>query len=77
MKGHRGRIVHIESVQDLDGRLASGLRVLDGYRLHGLDLTGHSGMLAALDVSGATFLGCRFAPGDAARAEEQGALVLP
>ena len=77
MKQHRGRLVQVESLAELDDRLAAGARSLRGWRLRGLDLTDRSRELARLELTGATFLGCRFAPGDAVRAEEQGALLLP
>jgi len=77
MKPHRGRVVHVDSLVELDIRLAAGARNLRGWRLRGLDLTERTDALARLDVAGATFLGCTFAPGDAARAGASGALVLP
>lgn len=77
MKPERGRLVHVESLDQLDRKIAAGARSLRGWRLSGLDLTGHSDALARLDLTGATFLGCTFAPGDAARAAAQGAIVLP
>jgi predicted Rossmann-fold nucleotide-binding protein len=77
VKRTRGRGVQIESLDDLDRRLARGADRLSGWRLHGLDLTGRGRALLARRLSGATFLGCAFAPGDAARVEAAGALVLP
>jgi predicted Rossmann-fold nucleotide-binding protein len=77
VKRTRGRGVQIESLADLDGRLARGARRLSGWRLHGLDLTERSSQLLELRLAGATFLGCRFAPGAADRVEAAGALVLP
>jgi predicted Rossmann-fold nucleotide-binding protein len=73
----RGRVVHIESLDDLDGRLARGATRLSGWRVHGLDLSDRVDALLACRVGGATFLGCSFAPGDADRLEEAGGLVLP
>lgn len=77
MKQQRGRLVEIESVAELDARVAAGARSLRGWRLLGLDLTERSGVLHRLELAGASFLGCTFAPGDGDRAEAAGALVLP
>lgn len=77
MKAQRGRLVDVETLGELDARLANGARSLRGWRLVGLDLTERSAALARLELTGATFLGCTFAPGDAARATGEGALVLP
>ena len=76
MKRSRGRVVHVESLADLDRRLAAGATSLRGWRVRGVDLTDRQGALAAVSVAGATFLGCRFAPGDEDRLQEAGALVL-
>jgi predicted Rossmann-fold nucleotide-binding protein len=73
----RGRLVEVESLGELDRRLAAGVRSLDGWRLTSLDLGDHGSMLRSLDVAGATFLGCRFAPGDEAELEARGAIVFP
>ncbi len=77
MKRTRGRGIRIDSLAELDQRLARGARRLSGWHLHGLDLTERSRALLACRLSGATFLGCRFADGDAARVEAAGGLVLP
>jgi len=77
VKRTRGRGVRVESLADLDRRLARGARGLSGWRVHGLDLTERSSQLLGLDLAGATFLGCRFAPGAADRVVAAGALVLP
>jgi predicted Rossmann-fold nucleotide-binding protein len=69
--------VHVESLEDLDARLAGGATTLNGWRLHGVDLTHRGDALLARRVAGATFLGCRFAAGDAERVEAAGGLVLP
>jgi predicted Rossmann-fold nucleotide-binding protein len=73
----RGRVVHVESLEDLDRRLAAGASTLNGWRLHGVDLTGRVDTLLERRVGGATFLGCRFANGDVERVESAGGLVLP
>lgn len=77
MKHHRGRHVDIESVEELDGHLAAGAGSLRGWRLRSLDLSSRSTALRESELAGATFLGCRFAPGDGAYAEDEGALVMP
>ena len=77
MRRTRGRVVHIETLEDLDRRLAAGASRLSGWRLHGLDLTERASDLLDRRVAGATFLGCTFAPRDAARIEAAGGLVLP
>ena len=77
MRRTRGRVVHVDSVDDLDARLAAGATRLSGWRLHGLDLTSRVDALLERRVAGATFLGCRFGNGDAERVEAAGGLVLP
>jgi predicted Rossmann-fold nucleotide-binding protein len=70
-------VVQVESVEELDRRVAAGATRLSGWRVRHVDLSARSGELARLEVAGATFLGCTFAPGDAERLERAGALVLP
>lgn len=77
MKRTRGRIVDIETLDELDRRLAAGASSLQGWRLRRLDLTGHAEALGRCRLRGATFLGCTFATGDAERVEAHGGLVLP
>ena len=77
MRRTRGRVVHVESLEDLDQRLAAGATRLSGWRVHGLDLTDRARTLLQRRVAGATFLGCTFATGDADRVAEAGGLVLP
>ncbi|SDK86709.1 Predicted Rossmann fold nucleotide-binding protein [Nocardioides sp. YR527] len=77
MKHHRGRRVDIESVEELDGRVAAGAGSLRGWRLRALDLTSRSETLRDTELAGATFLDCAFAPGDGNYAEDEGALVMP
>jgi predicted Rossmann-fold nucleotide-binding protein len=67
----------VDTLADFDHRLASGATSLRGWRIRALDLTGRSAELRHLRVSGALFLGCRFATGDAELAEERGAIVVP
>ncbi|GAA4197183.1 LOG family protein [Microbacterium oryzae] len=77
MKHRRGRIVTVESLDELDARLSDGARRLRGWRIVGLDLTRRSAALDACDTSRTTFAGCRFAPGDETKHALRGALVLP
>lgn len=77
MKHRAGRIVTIESLTELDRRLAQGAHRLRGWRLVGLDLRERGEVLAERDTSRTTFAGCTFAPGDAELHEARGALVLP
>lgn len=77
MKRTRGRIVHVESLAELDRRLAAGARRLSGWRVRSVDLTDRTAELQECRVAGASFLGCRFAPGVAEALSAAGALVLP
>jgi predicted Rossmann-fold nucleotide-binding protein len=77
VKQSRGRVVQVESLEELDRRVAAGATRLSGWRVRHVDLSGRSAELARLRVSGATFLGCTFAPGDEERMVRAGALVLP
>ncbi|WP_395694164.1 LOG family protein [Nocardioides sp.] len=76
MKRSRGRLVHVETLEELDRRLAAGATSLRGWRVRGVDLTGRHDTLAAVSTSGATFLACRFAPGDEDLVRAGGGLVL-
>jgi predicted Rossmann-fold nucleotide-binding protein len=73
----RGRVIEVESLAELDRRLEAGARSLEGWRMTSLDLVDRGALLRRSDVSGATFLGCRFAPGDEADLEARGAIVFP
>ncbi|WP_323794014.1 LOG family protein [Nocardioides sp.] len=77
MKRTHGRVVRVDTLEDLDRRLEAGTSSLRAWRVHGLDLRGRGANLLARDVSGATFLGCRFDNGYADHLEAGGALVLP
>ncbi|MFT4111116.1 LOG family protein [Propionicimonas sp.] len=66
----------IESLAQFDALTAAG-HPLAGCSVASLDLTARSAALAAADVRGAVFLGCRFAPGVEAGIEARGALVFP
>ena len=77
MKRTRGRVVHVETLADVDRRLAAGATTLRGWRIRGVDLSRRHDALVRVQVSGATFLGCTFAAGDEAMVRAAGALVLP
>ena len=77
MKRTRGRVVHVESLEDFDRRLAAGARSMRGWRVHRVDLSDRGEAFTDRALGGATFLGCTFAAGDAARVEAAGGLVLP
>ena len=77
MRRSRGRGVQVDTLADFDHRLAAGATTLRGWRVRTVDLSTRSAELRDLRVAGALFLGCRFAPGDAARAEARGAIVVP
>lgn len=77
MLRHRGRVVQVETLEELDRRLAAGATSLRGWRLRSLDLTGRHDALARSRLDGATFVDCVFAAGDEAMARSAGALVLP
>jgi predicted Rossmann-fold nucleotide-binding protein len=73
----RGRVVEIDSLAEFDRRLAAGARSMDGWRVTSVDLVDRGAQLHGCEVTGATFLGCRFAPGDEADVEARGAIVFP
>jgi len=77
VKQTRGRVVHIESLEDLDRRLADGAVGLRGWRVHDLDLRDRVPDLLSCSLGGATFLGCRFSTGQDDLLTDAGALVLP
>ena len=70
-------MVDVESLVELDRRLAGGARRLGSWRVHRLDLTAHGAALRERDVRGAGFLGCSFADGDDDALAAGGAVVLP
>lgn len=77
MKRTRGRVVHVETLAELDHRLAAGATTLRGWRVRGVDLSDRHAELAGVRLAGATFLGCTFAPGDETMVRAAGGLVLP
>jgi predicted Rossmann-fold nucleotide-binding protein len=77
VKRTRGRVVRVETTEDLDRRLGAGTTTLQAWRVHHLDLRGRGAQLLAREVAGATFLGCRFDPGVDDALAAGGALTLP
>ena len=77
MRRSRGRGVQVDTLADFDHRLAAGATSLRGWRVRAVDLSDRSAELRDVRVAGALFLGCGFAPGEAARAEARGAIVVP
>jgi predicted Rossmann-fold nucleotide-binding protein len=69
--------VQVDTLADFDHRLAAGATSLRGWRVRAVDLSSRSAELRDVRVAGALFLGCRFAPGDAERAQAGGAIVVP
>lgn len=77
MRRTHGRVIFVDSLEDLDHRLASGARSLSGWRLRGLDLSGRGAALREVDVAGALFLGCLLRPEDDESVRARGAIVFP
>jgi predicted Rossmann-fold nucleotide-binding protein len=73
----RGRTVDVTTLEELERRLASGVRSMAGWRVRHVDLRDSPDLLAGHGVEGATFLGCDFAEGDADRVSAGGGIVLP
>lgn len=76
MRHHRGRVVEIESREELDLRLGRGVHSIAGWHVQAVDLVGCTS-LAGVEVAGALFLGCRFGPGDEADVRQRGGIVFP
>ena len=77
MRHIRRRTVEVETLAELDQRVASGATSLSGWRLQGLDLRGRSEVLRRLGVGEALFLGCRLEPTVEDDLRSRGALVFP
>jgi predicted Rossmann-fold nucleotide-binding protein len=73
----RRRTVEVETLEELDGLVATGGTSMAGWHLQDLDLSGHTEVLRRLDPRGALLLGCLLAPGDEEVLRGRGALVLP
>ena len=69
--------MEVENLTQLEELVASGARSMSGWRLQGLDLTGHGEALRTLDPEGALFLGCRLLPPDEESLRARDALVFP
>ncbi len=69
--------MHVDSLTELDQRLAHGATLLGSWSVHGLDLRGRAAELLERDLVGATFLGCRLEPHEEQALHTAGALVLP
>lgn len=69
--------VEIESLAEFDRRIAAGAHAMRGWHLQSVDLSGRTAALAAVDVTRAMFLGCRFAPGVEDAVRDRGGLVFP
>ncbi|MCW2775248.1 MAG: hypothetical protein JWN91_3574 [Nocardioides sp.] len=77
MKRSRGRGVQVDSLAELDDRIAAGATSMRGWQVRGVDLTGRHDVLARSRPASATFVACVFAEGDEAMVRAAGALVLP
>ena len=77
MSTSRRRPVEVESVHELDRRIAAGATSMAGWHLQGLDLRGRGDQLRRLDPRGALVLGGRLDPDDEAELRRRGALVFP
>jgi predicted Rossmann-fold nucleotide-binding protein len=73
----RRRTVEVESLQELDRRIAAGATSMAGWHLQDLDLRGRGDQLRRLDPRGALVLGGRLDPHDEADLRRRGALVFP
>ncbi|MFL6132446.1 MAG: LOG family protein [Nocardioidaceae bacterium] len=71
------RTVEVESLHELDRRIAAGVTSMAGWRLQGLDLRGRGDQLRRLDPRGALVLGGHLDPDDEAELRRRGALVFP
>lgn len=69
--------IEIQTLAELDERVAAGATSMDGWQLQDLDLTGREDVLARLDPHGALFLGCRMSEATADRMRAGGALLFP
>lgn len=76
-RGTLGQVVEVESLEQLDELVSSGATSMRGWRLQGLDLTGHSDVLRTLDPAGALVLGGRLSPADERSLRDRGALLFP
>jgi predicted Rossmann-fold nucleotide-binding protein len=68
--------VEVDTLEELDGRIAAGARRLDGWRVSGVDLTAREAVLAECTVHEALFLGCETGPALESRLRGGGAIVM-
>ena len=71
------RVLEIETLAELDRRVDAGATVARGWHVQSVDLRERTDALAGLDVTGAVFLGCRFADGVDEDVRRRGGLVFP
>ncbi|MDZ5663889.1 Rossmann fold nucleotide-binding protein [Nocardioides sp. S-58] len=72
----RGRVLDVTSLDDLDRRLAEGVRSLAGWRVLRLDLTERGPALLERSLAQSLFLGCEFAEGEDDAVRRAGGVVL-
>ena len=77
VKKERGRTIEVESLEELDDRIARGATSMAGWHLQGLDLRDRTDALCSLHAGGALFLGCTFADGVDVKLRQDGALIFP
>ena len=71
------RVLEIETLAEMDRRVGAGATTARGWHVQSVDLRERTDALAGLDVTGAVFLGCRFADGVDEEVRRRGALVFP
>lgn len=76
MRAEHGRIVDVDTLEQLDELLRRGARAMTGWRLQDLDLRGRDSQLRRLDARGAVLLGCDLTPEQESRLVAGGALVF-
>lgn len=77
MRKQRGRTVEIESLGELDARVAAGASSMSGWRVQDVDLRERGDVLRRLDARGALFLGCDLSEEQEDDLRARGALVFP
>jgi predicted Rossmann-fold nucleotide-binding protein len=77
VKRERGRTIEVETLDELDKRVADGARSMEGWHVQSLDLRGRSDDLLRLDAAGGLFLGCSFSDGVENELHRRGALIFP
>jgi predicted Rossmann-fold nucleotide-binding protein len=77
VREQRGRTVEVETLAELDERVAAGATSMEGWHLQALDLRERGPVLRSLDPAGALFLGCALLPPDDESLRARGALVFP